>query len=453
MKLINILTIITAFLVGICNTSLAQVNTLDRYIKQGLDSNLVLIQKDLSMRKALNGLEVARSMYLPNITFDLMYSHADGGRSIDLPIGDMLNPVYATLNQLTQSENFPQINNEQINFLPKNYYDAKIRTALPIINTDLKHNKVMREKMVELSKNDIELYKRELVKDIKIAYYNYLSALQAKEIYQNSLALAKEGKRVNEKLLEAGKGLPAYVIRANAEIAQHESKIADAEQQIRNAKFYFNSLLNRDPDSPIDYYLETNQLDSVQNADLEIDINGREEIKSLESNISIQESLVEMSKQVFIPKLSAFLDLGSQAEGLRINRNSQYYMIGAQLSFPIFQGNRNKLKIQENQIAVAEAQNKLDQAKQQLQLSAEVARNEFFALQKSYEASKIQLEAAATYQRLILRGFNEGVNTYIETIDARSQYTNSLMANNIAAYKLLSAFAKLERENATYPLN
>src|SRR5690606_22732579 len=137
-------------------------------------------------------------------------------------------------------------------------------------------NKVMREKMVELSKNDIELYKRELVKDIKIAYYNYLSALQAKEIYQNSLALAKEGKRVNEKLLEAGKGLPAYVIRANAEIAQHESKIADAEQQIRNAKFYFNSLLNRDPDSPIDYYLETNQVDSVQNAELEIDIKGRE---------------------------------------------------------------------------------------------------------------------------------------------------------------------------------
>jgi len=66
----------------------------------------------------MNGLEVARSMFLPNITFDLTYSHADGGRSIDLPIGDMLNPVYATLNQLTNSPNFPQIQNEQINFLP-----------------------------------------------------------------------------------------------------------------------------------------------------------------------------------------------------------------------------------------------------------------------------------------------------------------------------------------------
>jgi len=404
------------------------------------------------MKKAMNGLEVARSMYLPNITFDLTYSHADGGRSIDLPIGDMLNPVYTTLNQLTQSNNFPQIENEQITFLPKNYYDAKVRTSVPIINTDIKHNKVVREKMVELSKTETETYKRELVKDIKIAYFNYLSAVQAKEIYLNALTLAKEGRRVNEKLLEAGKGLPAYVIRSDAEIAQQESKIAEAEQQIKNAKYYFNSLLNRDANAEIYFDPAQRGTNELHATELSVNIDGREELKSLEGNIAIQESLVEMSKQAFVPKLSAFLDLGSQAEGLRVSRQSQYFMVGAQLSFPIFQGNRNRLKIQENQIAVAEAQNKLDQAKQQLELSAEVAKNELIAMQKNYESSKIQMEAASTYQRLILRGFNEGVNTYIETIDARSQYTNSQMANNIAAFKLLSAIAKLERENASYQL-
>jgi len=306
--------------------------------------------------------------------------------------------------------------------------------------------------MVELSKTETETYKRELVKDIKIAYFNYLSAVQAKEIYLNALNLAKEGRRVNQKLLEAGKGLPAYVIRSDAEIAQQESKIAEAEQQIKNAKYYFNSLLNRSADAEIHYAQAINNGKELKTPELSVNIDGREELRSLEGNIAIQESLVEMSKQAFVPKVSAFLDLGSQAEGLRVSRQSQYFMVGAQLSFPIFQGNRNRLKIQENQIAVAEAQNKLDQAKQQLELSAEVAKNELIAMQKNYESSKIQMEAASTYQRLILRGFNEGVNTYIETIDARSQYTNSQMANNIAAFKLLSAIAKLERENASYQL-
>lgn len=452
MSLYKSLTKLIILFTGISGISYAQDHQLEQYVQQGLDSNLVLIQKDLSMKKAMNGLEVARSMYLPNITFDLTYSHADGGRSIDLPIGDMLNPVYTTLNQLTQSSNFPQIENEQITFLPKNYYDAKVRTSVPIINTDIKHNKVVREKMVELSKTETETYKRELVKDIKIAYFNYLSAVQAKEIYLNALTLAKEGRRVNEKLLEAGKGLPAYVIRSDAEIAQQESKIAEAEQQIKNAKYYFNSLLNRDANAEIYFDPAQSRTNDLHATELSVNIDGREELKSLEGNISIQESLVEMSKQAFVPKLSAFLDLGSQAEGLRVSRQSQYFMVGAQLSFPIFQGNRNRLKIQENQIAVAEAQNKMDQAKQQLELSAEVAKNELIAMQKNYESSKIQMEAASTYQRLILRGFNEGVNTYIETIDARSQYTNSQMANNIAAFKLLSAIAKLERENASYQL-
>ena len=452
MNIFKKLTILYVVVLGLNETVFAQVNILDDYVKQGLDSNLVLIQKDLSMKRAMNGLEVARSMFLPQITFDLTYSHADGGRSIDLPIGDMLNPVYTTLNQLTQSNSFPQINNEQINFLPKNYYDAKIRTSIPIINTDIKHNKIVHEKMVELTKAETETYKRELVKDIKIAYFNYLSAIQSKEIYENALRLAKEGKRVNEKLLSAGKGLPAYVIRAEAEIAQHESKIAEAEQSIQNAKYYFNSLLNRSGDAEIISQSGQQQQSEIESSSISVDVQAREELKSLQGNKAIQEVLVKMSKQVYVPKLSAFLDLGSQAEGLRVNNRSQYYMVGAQLSFPIFQGNRNRLKIQENQIAVAEAQNKIDQAQQQLALSAEVAKNEMLAVQKNYQSSKIQMEAASTYQRLILRGFNEGVKTYIETIDARTQYTNSQIANNIAAYKLLSAIAKLERENASYPL-
>lgn len=453
MKTVNIHYPILMLLLLLGKMTSAQESILDTYIRQGLDSNLVLVEKDLSLKKAMNGLEVARSMFLPNITFDLTYSHADGGRSIDLPVGDMLNPVYATLNQLTNSQNFPQIANEKINFLPKNYYDAKIRTAVPIINTDLKHNKTIREQVLKMSKQEIELYQRELVKDIKVAYFNYLSALDAVSIYKNAIGLANEGKRVNQKLLEAGKGLPAYVIRANAEIAQQESKLAEAEQQLLNAQYYFNALLNRSATAKIDALAVQESIEGNSPETLSVEIEGREELKSLSDNIAIQETVLAMNKQVFVPKLSAFLDLGSQAEGLRVSSKSQYYMVGAQLSFPIFAGNRNRLKIQEGQIAVAEAENKLAQAKQKVELSANMAKNELVATQKNFESSKIQMDAAATYQRLIQRGFNEGVNTYLETIDARSQYTNAKLAHNIAAFKLLSAAAKFERETASYPLN
>lgn len=430
-----------------------QTSPLSHYIEEGLGNNLVLQQKNLSLQRAMNALKVARSMYLPAIDLDVAYTHAKGGRSINLPIGDMLNPVYNTLNALTQSQTFPQIQNETINFLPQNYYDAKIRTVVPLINTDITHNKQIKTDAVRLQESEVGIYKRELVKEIKEAYYRYLSALQVGDIYKSSLELANEGLRANQKLLEAGKGLPAYVVRAKAEIAQIESQLAEAEKNIKNSSLYFNALLNRDADTFIaqDSTLFLEEEWALQ-GNGEVDISRREELLALETGIAMQESVLKMNKQYRVPKVSGFLDLGSQAEGLKFNQDSRYFMVGLTLSMPLFQGNRNRLKMEETKIVLAESWNQKKQAEQQLTLAVQVARNEVVSAFKNYEKSKVQLEAAATYQRLIQRGYSEGVNTYLETIDARSQYTSAKLSINVSQLQVLAALAKLERESATFQI-
>lgn len=443
--------IICVLATSLCSHSARAQSILDDYIAVGLKNNLTIAEKNLSLDKAMVNLDIARSMYLPTVSFDAVYSTANGGRMIELPVGDLLNPVYQTLNQLTQSQAFPLINNERINFLPRNYYDARIRAGMPIINTDIKHNKHMNEQAVQMREHEVEIYQRELVRDIKIAYYNYWSAEDGVKVYQNALDLAKEGKRVNEKLLEAGSGLPAYVVRADAEIAQGEAKLVEAEQQVANARYYFNMLLNRDAEEPIQQQPTKVQNLTQQRGELQVE--GREELEALSNQINVQETMVKMNKQVFVPKLNAFVDVGSQAENMRFNRESQYVMIGAQLTVPIFEGGRNKLKIRESQVAVAEAQQQRLRVQQQLETSARVANNEVTSTIRNYQNAKKQLEAAGTYQRLIQRGFNEGVNTYIETIDARSQYTNAQLAENLALYKWMIAVAKLERETASYTLD
>ncbi|PVH24592.1 TolC family protein [Sphingobacterium corticibacter] len=443
--------IICVLATSLCSHSASAQSILDDYIAVGLKNNLTIAEKNLSLDKAMVNLDIARSMYLPTVSFDAVYSTANGGRMIELPVGDLLNPVYQTLNQLTQSQAFPLINNERINFLPRNYYDARIRAGMPIINTDIKHNKHMNEQAVQMREHEVEIYQRELVRDIKIAYYNYWSAEDGVKVYQNALDLAKEGKRVNEKLLEAGSGLPAYVVRADAEIAQGEAKLVEAEQQVANARYYFNMLLNRDAEEPIQQQPTKVQNLTQQRGELQVE--GREELEALSNQINVQETMVKMNKQVFVPKLNAFVDVGSQAENMRFNRESQYVMIGAQLTVPIFEGGRNKLKIRESQVAVAEAQQQRLRVQQQLETSARVANNEVTSTIRNYQNAKKQLEAAGTYQRLIQRGFNEGVNTYIETIDARSQYTNAQLAENLALYKWMIAVAKLERETASYTLD
>jgi outer membrane protein TolC len=85
-------------------------------------------------------------------------------------------------------------------------------------------------------------------------------------------------------------------------------------------------------------------------------------------------------------------------------------------------------------------------------MSQSIAWNNLETARTNHIASQKQLEAASTYQRLIEKGFREGVNTFLETLDARNQVTQAQLLVNINNFKVRSAEAKLEREQATFPL-
>ncbi|SEN44563.1 Outer membrane protein TolC [bacterium A37T11] len=433
---------------------LAQQTVLDEYVQHGLENNIVMQQKNISLDRALLALKTAKSMYLPTIAFQTTYQSGDGGRDIPLPLGDLLNGAYATLNQLTGTQNFPQLKNESINFFPKNFYDAKVRTSMPLFNKDIDYNKQVSERQVHLQAYEVDTYKRELVKNIKQAYYDYLKALQGIEIQESALKLAKEGKRVNEKLLENGKGLPAYVLRSESEVTGVEAQLSQARKQAENARMYFNMLLNQPAEESVEVPID--QQAALDAALLLLqrkpDAQGREELKSLAEYVQINETVLKMDKGWAIPKLSGFVDLGSQSQNWKFNEQSRYYMVGVQLDIPIFSGGRNRLKVKETSLALQDAQLNLQQAGQQLNLSSRVAQNNLSAAWDAYQSSLKQLAAAESYQRLIERGYQAGSNTYIETIDARNQLTTAKLALNGNKFNVLQAAASVERETAAYSL-
>jgi len=428
---------------------------IDGYIAEGFKNNIVLQQKRISLEKAQYALKTAKSLFLPTVAFSGAWSTADGGRNIPLPLGDLLNPVYSTLNQLTATNKFPLMENQSINFLPKNYYDAKVRTTVPIVNSDLVYNKRISEQQVVLQEFEVQIYKRDLVKDIKTAYYNYLNALQAVEIYKSGFQLANEGLRVNEKLLDGGKGLPAYVLRSKSEVENVNAQVVTAEQQVINARMYFNFLLNRSADEKIDVDFDNKSgLADVEGlvANLPPAVN-REELKALDQVVTINKTALKMNKQFAVPKLGAFVDLGSQSEGFKFNDNTRYYMLGLQLDIPIFTGNRNNTKIKQSNLDIKNAELNSNLVAQQLNLTAKTAQNNLRATYQTYQSSLKQFEAASSYQRLIEKGYKAGTNTFIETIDARNQYTAAQLLVNINRYKVLSALADVERETASYSIN
>src|SRR4030095_11336023 len=166
--------------------------------------------------------------------------------------------------------------------------------------------------------------------------YNYLLAGEGVRIYQNARQVVSENLRINRSLLANGKGLPAYVSRAESEVSKVQGQLQTAVNDQKNASAYFNFLLNK------------SFTDSIITAEIFLDRNifplstttgsaaAREEIKNLNISRDINENVLKMNRSFRIPRVNAFLDLGSQGFDFNVNNKSVYYLVGVQFQLPIF---------------------------------------------------------------------------------------------------------------------
>jgi outer membrane protein TolC len=230
------------------------------------------------------------------------------------------------------------------------------------------------------------------------------------------------------------------------------AQLNESKKQSESAKMFFNFLLNRDLEMEIDtaYNEESALIAFNEMINSSGNISQREELKLLEGAVELNKTVLKMNQHFWYPKLNGYFNLGSQSQSWEFNNKSAYYLGGLQLDVPLFTGKRNQFKIKETQLDIALSQNNLKQTTQQLNLVEKIAKNNLQTAFQNYTVSLKQLETAETYQRLIDRGYREGVNTYLETVDARSQFMNASQLKNINLFKVLIAAAEYEREIASF---
>jgi outer membrane protein TolC len=421
---------------------------LDDYIREGLRSNLLLQEKNLDVDQARQSLQIARTYFVPSVSLLADYTSGEGGRSIALPIGDLLNPIYTSLNQITQQDAFQPVENVNQNFFPRNQYDARIRTSIPIVNTDLYMNRNIRGQQVMLKQYELEAYKRQLVFDIKSAYFLYMGTIAAAKIYESALVLVNKNVDINESLLRNGKSLPANYLRSKSEVERVKAELNSAQNSAANAKKYFNFLLNRDLTSDINTNYSVSDMPLPDTTSTSIE--GREELYMIRTAAAINQSSLRLNKFARMPKVNAFLDLGSQASDWKVNENSKYYLVGIQFSVPLFQGFRTNIKIRQSELEIQKTQFNLTNTTKHFQMAAEIAHNDLQTTVQNYMATHEQLKSAQSYFNLIEKGYQQGVNSLIEFLDARNQLTSSQLQKNLRLYEALTASARLERETASY---
>ena len=98
---------------------------------------------------------------------------------------------------------------------------------------------------------EYEQVRRQVTSDAKVAYYEYSYYTQALEITRKDKSLLQKLASISQELYKVGKGMQADVFRAQVEVSRIDQKLIILRQQQDTSRARVNTLLFRDPESPL----------------------------------------------------------------------------------------------------------------------------------------------------------------------------------------------------------
>lgn len=433
---------------------------LDALVQEAFRSNLALSGETMEVEHAAAVLAQAKSHFLPRVDFAARYSVADGGRTIDLPVGDLLNGVYATLNQYLaaqgQAARFPTIANESIALLREREQETKLRLTQPLYAPEIA--RTVRAAHANLAAREAALaaYRRQLRAEVHEAFFRHTQATAAVGTYQSAVALVAESLRVTRSLAQHDKVTDDVVLRAEAELATVQQQLADAAKDRDLARSYLNFLLNRPLATPLPLLPEDEAAfytHALVSAPLPADpVAQREELISLSQARTAARARADAIQARQHPTLALAVEGGIQGESYRTGSGSNFAIGSLVMDWNLFDGAQRRSEVAQARIAERQAGRQLDEAQHQLQLQLQQARDEFTVARSGLATAALRREAARAAYRLVARREAAGMASQLTVLDARNTLTAAELNYGITCARLCIAAARFDRAATLTPL-
>jgi outer membrane protein len=447
--------IVTVFFIPIL---LRAETALDRYVQEGLESNLAFKQGRFSCQGSLQALKEARSSFFPTVSVSSRYSRADGGRTIDLPIGDLINPMHDALNTLLASHGEPasfpaNIANESIPIVPETEQDTKLRLTQPIFNSRIINGYRVQKSMTASEEAALAAFRNQLVREIKSAYYTYLKARKVVELYEATRPLLEENLRVSERLVSAQAATEEVVFRSRAELAGLDRATEEAKKDRDLASAYFNFLLNRSLDSPI-HIAEGKEAALAEPPELstleEHALAHRPDLRQLQWALRAAESSIALAAGERLPSLTGVLDFGFQGESYHFGPENDYWTASLLFEWELFDGLGNAARRKQAEYERDKLKTGLLELENHIRLKVREAYRAVTVAGKAIESSADRMASQEKTFEIIRRKYESGLVNQVEYIETRTDLTDAEIHHILARYDYHIRLAELEEAAALY---
>ncbi len=427
-------------LAGVAPAAAQRPNPLGSLVDEALRKNLGIAAERIAVQRASSDVAAARGLAMPALTLSTRLTQMDGVPNV----GTLVNPAYAALNRLTGTNAFPT----NLNITLPQRYESVLRLTQPLFNDAIGAGVAVARARYDVQQMRLAAAARQLAADVQIAYLENAMARRVAEIYAASLALVQENERAAQRLVSAGRATPEVVSRARAERLGIEQQLAEAQADLLATSRALNRLLQRPLDTPVPEIPDTAfdlPLDVTEDGAVSRALAAREELRQADAGVRTAKAGERAARAAFLPQLAVQVDYGYQGPEATLAPSRSYWTASAVVSWSLFNGGGDAARRAAASADASEAATRRSDLADRIALDVRDAYQAAVTARAAIATARARLDAAQRTFELVRRGYEEGVASHVEFVDARTAYTNADINVVLTAYRYAIRWVVLER--------
>jgi outer membrane protein len=373
-------------------------------------------------------------------------------------IGNFLPSISASANHQWNIGRGVNVTTNIIEEVTTQFSSGNINIGLPIYSGSRNVYQLHRANLEILaSKYQLEDIKDDIKLFVANSYLQIMFNSEILKVQQSQLEITKAELKRTKDLIETGIFSPRQIYEIEASLASQEQNVVQAENNLRDAKLNLAQLLLIDDYESFDIAYEdfsipfSDILDRNPKEILEKSLTFRNDIKLAETNISIAEKDIKISKSLRLPSITSFYSWNTRISYLdftpsfedqfNLNKGQTY---GLALNIPIFQGNAIKNNIERTKVNLQRLEYQYDQEKLNLENTINQAYFDLVGAIKLYEASnKTVMSLQSAFEDASDQFLIGSLNSF-DFIQSKQRYEAALSENVRAKFDYIFRLKVLE---------
>ncbi len=386
-----------------------KVWTLEDCIRYAIDNNIQIKRQELQSEVAKNNLVQSEFNFLPDLNASGQHIIGKGPN----PLNYSNNNITSSNGNISLASNFTLFNGfQKINNLQMNRY-----------------NYLSSIKNLEKAKNDISL-------NIASAYLQILSNNEILGVAKNQLELSQLQVDRTSKLVEVGNEALGSLLEIQAQAAEEEASLTEAQNQLNLSYFVLAQTLDLDTVKNFKVFIPSKlvvpeSLDYNPDSIYKIAVNTLPEIKSNELQLKSSQYQLAVARGGRLPNIYLMGSLGSDYDlksDTPINKqlNKAFYeQISLNLTVPLFNKYQVQKAISNAKINVRDNEYALRQSQLSLRKEIEQAYTDALGAFQNYKSRQKSVTANEENFNYVQQKFDVGLINSVDYNIAKNNYTKA----------------------------